>query len=108
MHLGKIRDPKLNKMARELRKAILELSDNIVERVTKTRIVFRTSVNLTRIYTQSRGFWFAVKIPKSEFNIPDLDARKHQNPRWTDIRVSDKTKTDLLIKASKLAYQRIS
>jgi hypothetical protein len=45
-------------------------------------------------------------VPKVEFNIQELDARPQPNPKWTDIRVDDKTNLDLLLKAAKLAYQR--
>lgn len=105
-HLGKIQNPKIKKMAVELRNAILGASEDIKERITRSHIVFRTSVTFATIYSQPRGFWLSVRVPKVEFNIQELDARPQPNPKWTDIRVDDKTNLDLLIKAAKLAYQR--
>ena len=105
-HLDTIKNPKLRKMASELRNAILNFSSNIKERTTKSRVLFRTSVNFAEIYTQPRGFWLSVKIPKDEFDIPGLDARPQPNPKWTDIRVDEKTNLNLLIQAAKLAYKR--
>lgn len=104
-HLGKIKNPKLKKMAVELRDAILRMSDKIEERITKTRINFRTSVNFAGIWTQPRGFWLLVRLPKAEFETLELDARPESNPTWTDIRVDEETSLDLLVKVARLAYQ---
>ena len=105
-HLEKIRNVKLKKMAVELRDSILKISDNIEERTTKSHVLFRTSVNFAGIYAQPRGFWLSVRITKAELNIPKLDARPQSNPKWTDIRVDEKTSLDLLVKAARLAYQQ--
>lgn len=105
-HLDRIKNPKMRKMVSCLRDAILNTSDDIQERTRKSHIIFRTSVNFAGIYTQPRGFWLSVRIPKTEFNIPELDGRPQPNPKWTDIRVDEKTNLDSLIKAAKLAYQR--
>ena len=105
-HLEKIRNAKLKKLAAELRDAILKMADGIEERTTKTKVLFRTSVNFAGIYAQPRGFWLSVRIPKSEFNIQELDARPKANPKWTDIRVGEKASLDLLVRAARLAYQR--
>jgi len=107
-HLERIKNPKIKRIATELRDAILKISDNIAERTTKSHVIFRTSTNFAGIYAQPRGFWLSIKIPKVEFDIPELDARLHKNPRWTDIRVDEKTSPDLLIKAARLAYERTS
>jgi len=105
-HLERIKNPKIKRIATELRDAILKISNDISERTTKSHVIFRTSVNFARIYTQPRGFWLSVKIPKAEFGIPELDVRLLKNPRWTYIRVDEKADLNLLVKAARLAYQR--
>ena len=105
-HLEKIKNTKMKKMVAELRGEILNISEDIGERITKSRILFRTSVNFAGIYTQPRGFWFLVRVPGAEFDIPELDSRPQRNPNWTDIRVDEKTKLNLLIEAANLAYRR--
>jgi len=106
-HLEKIKSGKMRDMLVELRTVILKMSDDIKERIAKNNIIFLTSVNFARIYTQPRGFWLSVKVPKAELAIPGLDARP-SNPRWTDIRVDESTDPDLLVRAVKLAHRRIS
>ena len=105
-HLEKIKNPTMKKMAAELRDALLKVSDNIEERITKSHLIFRTSVNFATIYTQPGGFWLSVKMPKEELDIPELDARPRAHHNWTDIRVDKKTDLNLLVKAAKLAHQR--
>lgn len=105
-HLEKIKNAKTKKMAVKLRDAILKMSDYIEESITKSHVIFRTSVNFAAIYTQPRGFWLSVRVPTAEFDRTELDARTRPNPRWTDIRVDEKTEIDLLVEAARLAYQR--
>lgn len=105
-HLKKIKNAKMKKMAVDLRNAILKISDKIGERITKSHIIFRTSVNFAGIYTQPRGFWLSVRIPRTQFDMLELDVRPHKHPRWTDIRVDDKTSLDLLVEAAKIAYKK--
>ena len=105
-HFGKIRNAKVKRMASELRDAILRIADAVKERIVKSGVLFRTSVNFAGIYTHQRNFWLSVRVPKAELNLPELDARPQSNPKWTDIRVDEKTSPDLLVKAARLAYQR--
>jgi len=104
--LKKIKNAKMKKMVVDLRNAILKISDKIEERITKSHILFRTSVNFAGIYTQPRGFWLSVRIPRTQFDMLELDVRPHKNPRWTDIRVDDKTSLVLLVEAAKIAYKK--
>ena len=78
--MAKIRDPQMRNMLSELRKLILNISDKIEERVTKSHLIFRTSKNFARIYFQPRGFWLDVRLSKNEFNANGLDARPERNP----------------------------
>lgn len=105
-HFAKIKNAKVKKMAFELRDAILKIADMVKERTVKSGVLFRTSINFAGIYTHQRNFWLSVRIPKGELDIPELDARPESNPKWTDIRVDEKTNFDLLVKAARLAYQR--
>jgi len=105
-HFAKIKNAKVKKMAFELRDAILKIADMVEERTVKSAVLFRTSINFAGIYTHQRNFWLSVRIPKGELSIPELDARPEPNPKWTDIRVDEKTSLDSLIKAARLAYQR--
>jgi len=105
-HLEKIKNTKMKKIAAELRGEILKISEDIGERITKSRILFRTTINFAGIYTQPRGFWFLVRVPGAEFDLPELDSRPQRNPNWTDIRVDEKTNLNLLIEAANLAYRR--
>ena len=85
---------------------IKDISDNIEEKTSLYYIIFRTTINFAAIYTQKRGFWLDVKIPRNEFNMKGLDVRKHKDPIWTHIRVNENTDLSLLIKAAKEAYER--
>jgi len=106
-HLEKIRNLKLKKMASEFRNAILGLS-GVKEEITKSHILYRTSVNFAAIYAQPRGFWLSVRIPNEEVRIqaPNLDARPQSNHKWTDIRVEENTDLGSLISITKCAYQK--
>jgi predicted type IV restriction endonuclease/predicted transport protein len=105
-HLEKIKNAKMKKTAAELRDATLKISDNVEERITKSHVLFRTSVNFAGIYTQRGGFWFSVRVPSTELDMPELDARPQKNPKWTDIRVDERTNLNSLVEAAKLAYKR--
>lgn len=106
-HLNEIKDAKVKKIASELRDAILKIANNVTERVVKSSIRFRTSINFAEIYTHRKHFWLCVRAPKAELNVPQLDARARSDyPKWTDIRVDEKTSFDELVKAARLAYQR--
>jgi len=105
-HLKKIRNAKMKKMAGELRDEILKISNDVEERITKSHVLFRTSLNFAGIYSQPRGFWLIVRVPSIELDVPELDARPQRNPNWTDIRVDERTNLNLLVKAARLAYQR--
>ena len=106
-HLERIRNTELKKMASELRSAILELA-GVKEEVTKTHLLFRTSLNFATIYAQPRGFWLSVRIPKEEVKMQasDLDARLQSNPKWTDIRVEEDTSLGSLVDITRSAYQK--
>lgn len=106
-HFRKIKDAKLKKIASELRDTILRMANDITERVVKSSVRFRTSINFAEIYTHRRHFWLSVRVPKAELNMPELDARARPNPKWTDIRVDEKTSFDLLIKAARQAYEGV-
>ena len=95
-HFRKIKDAKIKKKASELRDTILKMGHNITE---------RTSINFAEIYTHRRHFWLSVRVPKAELNMPELNAIARSNPKWTDIRVDEKTGFDLLIEAARQAYQ---
>jgi len=64
--LNKIKNEKMREMAIELRDAIKGISDNIEEKTSLNHILFRTSINFAAIYTQKRGFWLDLKIPRKE------------------------------------------
>ena len=104
--LNKIQNEKVREMAIELRDAIKGISDNIEEKTSLYSILFRTSFNFAAIYTQKRGFWLDVKIPRKEFKIEHLDVRPHKDPVWTHIRVDEGTDLNLLLKAAEQAYER--
>ena len=104
--MKKIRNAKMKKMAGELRDEILKISNDVEERITKSHVLFRTSLNFAGIYSQPRGFWLIVRVPSIELDVPELDARPQRNPNWTDIRVDERTNLNLLVKAARLAYQR--
>jgi len=104
-HFRKIKDAKIKKKASELRDTILKMGHNITERIVKSSVRFRTSINFAEIYTHRRHFWLSVRLPKAELNMPELIAKARSNPKWTDIRVDEKTDFDLLIKAARQAYQ---
>lgn len=104
-HFRKIKDIKVKMIASELRDTILKIAHNITERVVKSSVRFRTSINFAEIYAHRRHFWLSVRVPKAELNMPELDARARSNPKWTDIRVDEKTDFDLLLKAARQAYE---
>jgi len=106
-HLERIRSPEMKRMAKDLRDATLKISSDIQERITRSNIIFRTSINFAGIYPQPRGFWLSVRVPKSELDTTGLDAWQRKNKRWTDIRVNEKTSLERLIKAAKHAYQSV-
>lgn len=105
-HLKKIRNEKMKKMAGALRNEILKISNDIEERITKSHVLFRTSLNFAGIYSQPRDFWLIVRVPSIELDMPELDAKPQRNPNWTDIRVDERTNLNLLVEAARLAYQR--
>ncbi len=104
-HLEKIVNEEMKQMATDLRESIKNISDDIKERATLYHIIFRTTFNFARIYTQKKGFWFDVKIPRNEFRIEDLDVRG-KDQVWTHIRVNKDTDFGLLVKAANEAYER--
>jgi predicted transport protein len=106
--LDKIENAKMKEMATQLRNAMKKISNDIEEYTTREYIAFRRIGErsmFSYMYSQKRGFWFMVKVPRNEFKINGLDARE-QFSGWTHIRVNESTNLSLLVEAAKQAYER--
>lgn len=106
-HMKRIKNESIKKTVKELRERIKIISEDIVERATKDHILFKSTVNFAAIYTQTKQFWFAVKLPKDQVKkqFKQLDVRPHKDEKITHIRYNKNTDIENLISLAEEAYE---
>jgi predicted transport protein len=106
-HMKRIRNESIKKTVKELRERIKAISEDIVERATKDYIIFKSTVNFAAIYTQTKQFWFDVKLPKDQVKkqFKQLDVRPHKDEVFTHIRYNKNTDIEDLISLAEQAYE---
>ncbi len=105
-HMKIIRNESVKKIVEELREKINLISEDIEERATKDRIIYKSTVNFAALYTQKNQFWFSVKLPKDqvEKQFRQLDVRPHQDKAYTHIRYNNNTNIEDFISLAEQAY----
>lgn len=106
-HMKRIKNEFIKKIVIELREKIKLLSEDIEERATKDHIIFKSTVNFASIYTQTKQFWFDVKLPKTQVKkqFKQLDVRPHKDKIFTHIRCNNNTNINNLILLADIAYE---
>ena len=106
-HLDKIKVDSIREVVEDLREKIMLISDDIKESSRKDLIVYKSSVNFAAIYTQTKNFWFDVKLPKEyvKKEFSDLDVRPHKDQVFTHIRYSDTTDINQLVSLAEEAFE---
>lgn len=106
-HMKKIKSGPAKNMVNELREKVRLISEDIQERATKDHIIFKSTVNFAAIYTQTKQFWFDVKLPREEVQkqFRQLDVRPHKDEIFTHIRCKENTKIDSLVSLAEQAFE---
>lgn len=105
--MKKIKNESIKKNVEELREGIKIISEDIEERSTKDRIIYKSTVNFASIYTQQNQFWFGAKLPKGQVKkqFKQLDVRSHEDEAFTHIRCNNNTKIEDLVSLAEQAYE---
>ena len=105
--MKKIKNESTKKNVEELREGIKVISEDIEERSTKDRIIYKSTVNFAAIYTQQNQFWFGAKLPKGQVKkqFKQLDVRSHEDEAFTHIRCNNNTKIEDLVSLAEQAYE---
>lgn len=106
-HIKKIKNESVKEIVKDLREKILLISEDIEERATKDHIIFKSTINFASIYTQTKQFWFDVKLSKDEVKnqFSDLDVRLHKDEVFTHIRWNENTNIDHLATLAEQAFE---
>ena len=105
--MKKIKNESIKKNVEELRERIKVISEDIEERSTKDRIIYKSTVNFAAIYTQKNQFWFGAKLPRGQVKkqFRQLDVRSHKDEAFTHIRCNNNTKIEDLVSLAEQAYE---
>ncbi|OGW55802.1 MAG: hypothetical protein A2Y81_03325, partial [Nitrospirae bacterium RBG_13_43_8] len=105
--MTKIKDDEIRKIILELREKIKLIADDIEERATKDRIIFKSSVNFAQIHPQPKQYWFNVKLSQDEVRkqFGTLDVSPNKDKVFTYIRCNEKTNIEQLIALAEQAYE---
>ena len=105
--MKKIKNESIKKNVEELREKIKVISEDIEERSTKDRIIYKSTVNFAAIYTQKNQFWFGAKLPRGQVKkqFRQLDVRSHKDEAFTHIRCNNNTKIEDLVSLAEQAYE---
>jgi predicted transport protein len=106
-HMKKIKDVSVKKIVNELREKIKLISEDIEERATKDHIKFKSTISFVAIYTQTKQFWFDVKLPRGQVKkqFRELDVRPHKDKVFTHIRYNKNTDIEDLVSLAEQAYE---
>jgi len=105
--MKRVKNESIKKNVEELRERIKVISEDVEERATKDRIIYKSTVNFAAIYTQPNQFWFGVKLPKDlvKKQFRELDVRPHKDEVFTHIRYNKNTDIGDLISLAEQAYE---
>jgi len=105
--MKKIKNESIKKNVEELRERIKVISEDIEERSTKDRIIYKSTVTFAAIYTQKNQFWFGAKLPKGQVKkqFRQLDVRPHKDEAFTHIRCNNNAKIEDLVSLAEQAYE---